>query len=188
VSNHRAWRVVQLVHLCEDAGIGRPVICQPYYHALYRAAEVELLPACHDLGLSVFPYSPAARGVLTGKYAAGGAHPADSRAAVSDKRLLETELRAETLAAAQKVVDHARARGADPTGFAIRWVLANPYVAGAVVGPRTLAQLEAYLTVLEVAWTAADEAAVEAVVPKGSTVVQHYVDPAYPIEGRPTGA
>ena len=64
----------------EEAGIGRPVVCQPLYHALNRRAEDELLPACADMNVAVFPYSPIARGVLTGKYAPGAAAPEGSRA------------------------------------------------------------------------------------------------------------
>jgi aryl-alcohol dehydrogenase-like predicted oxidoreductase len=68
VSNHRAWRVAEICRLCDLAGIDRPVVSQPLYNALNRMVEVEHLPACSHLGLGVFPYSPLARGVLTGKY------------------------------------------------------------------------------------------------------------------------
>ena len=49
----------------------RPVVCQPYYNLLNRMPEVEMLPACDYYGLGVAPYSPIARGMLTGKYAPG---------------------------------------------------------------------------------------------------------------------
>ncbi|MEM8662862.1 MAG: aldo/keto reductase, partial [Pseudomonadota bacterium] len=61
----------------------------------------------------------------------------------------------------------------------------NPIVTGAIAGPRTLEQFEAYLEAMDVAWGAQDEAFVSAIVPAGSTTVHHYVDPQYPIEGRP---
>ncbi|WP_420394638.1 aldo/keto reductase [Acuticoccus sp.] len=184
VSNHKAWRVAQLVRHCEEAGIGRPVVCQPLYHALNRTIEVELLPACADMGLAVFPYSPIARGVLTGKYAPGSEAPAGSRAGSRDKRIMETEFQPETLAAAARLAEHAAARGSDLGALALAFVLANERVAGTVVGPRTMEQLEAYLAALAVEWTAEDEAAFAAVVPPGSTAVRHFVDPAYPVEGR----
>jgi aryl-alcohol dehydrogenase-like predicted oxidoreductase len=44
VSNHRAWRIAEICNLCDRMGIDRPVVNQPYYHALYRVAEVEQLP------------------------------------------------------------------------------------------------------------------------------------------------
>lgn len=185
VSNHKAWRVARLAALCEEAGIGTPVVCQPVYHALNRTAEVELLPACAALGLSVFPYSPMARGVLSGKYAPGAAAPDDSRAAVRDRRLLETEFRPETLAAAARLAGHAAARGVSLGALAIAFVLGNPLVGGCIVGPRTREQLAPYEEALRFAWTPEDEKAVGAIVPAGATAAPHFVDPAYPVEGRP---
>jgi aryl-alcohol dehydrogenase-like predicted oxidoreductase len=81
LSNYRGWRIAEIVHLCAAAGIDAPAACQPYYHALYRTAEVEVLPACGHYGIGVASYSPLARGVLTGKYRAGEAAPAGTRAA-----------------------------------------------------------------------------------------------------------
>ena len=69
VSNFRGWRIAEVVHACERLGVPRPVVCQPYYNLLNRMPEVEILPACDHHGLGVVPYSPIARGVLTGKYA-----------------------------------------------------------------------------------------------------------------------
>lgn len=185
VSNHKAWRIARLAGLCEEAGIGQPVVCQPLYHALNRSAEVEILPACAGLGLSVFPYSPIARGVLTGKYRADAPAPDGSRAAVADRRLLETEYHPAALAAAARIAEHAAARGVSPGALAIAFVLANPMIAGCIVGPRHAGQLDAYREALSIRWTSQDEAAVAAIVPAGSTAVPHFVDPAYPVEGRP---
>src|SRR3954470_8868546 len=46
VSNYRAWRVAEICRLCDALGIHRPILSQPYYHAMYRTAETEHLPAC----------------------------------------------------------------------------------------------------------------------------------------------
>jgi len=182
VSNHRAWRVAEIVRWCDEANITRPVVCQPYYHALYRVIEVELLPACAHYDIGVFCYSPLARGVLSGKYS--GEVPADSRAATKDMRIMQTEFRPETVEAADKFVARAKERGVSPSAYAIAFVLANRHVTGAIAGPRTLEQFEAYLGAAAVEWTAEDEAFAESVVPTGSTVVHHYFDPQYPLEGR----
>ena len=100
VSNYRAWRVAEICNLCDRMGIDRPIVNQPYYHALYRVMEVEVLPACAYYGLGVVSYSPLARGVLTGKYQPGAEAPKDTRAGRADRRMLQTEFRPETLAAA----------------------------------------------------------------------------------------
>ena len=57
--------------ICRELGIPTPIALQPYYHALNRQPEVELLPAAAHFGLGVVPFSPLARGILTGKYRPG---------------------------------------------------------------------------------------------------------------------
>lgn len=184
LSNYRAWRIAEICRLCDAAGIDRPVVCQPYYNIMNRQPEVEVLPACGYFGLGVAPYSPLARGVLTGKYRPGEPPPEDTRAGRKDKRMLETEWRPESLAIAQRIVEHARARGMTPVQFALRWLLANRLVTAPIVGPRTPDQLEAYLSALPATFGREDEALVDSLVPTGHPSTPGYNDPAYPIEGR----
>lgn len=184
VSNFRAWRVAEICRLCDGAGTGRPVASQPYYNLLNRMPEVEQLPACHHFGLGVAPYSPLARGVLTGKYRPDAPPAEGSRAARNDKRILETEWRAESLAIAQKILAHAAGRGLTPGQFAIAWLLANRLVTAPIAGPRTLAQWEDYLGGPGYRWTAEDEALVDGLVTPGHPSTPGYNDPAYPLEGR----
>ena len=184
VSNHRAWRVAEICRLCDDAGIDRPVVSQPYYNAMNRMPEVEHLPACSYYGLGVFPYSPLARGVLTGKYQPGAAAAAGTRAGRQDKRILETEFRPESLRIAQVLAEHARARGVTPGGFALGWVLNNRLVTGVIAGPRTEEHWADYIAALDYRFTAEDEAVVEGLVPSGHPSTPGYNDPAYPLEGR----
>ena len=103
----------------------RPVVCQPYYNLLNRMPEVEILPACDHYGLGVAPYSPVARGVLTGKYAPGAPMPEGSRGARGDRRMTETELREESFAIAQKLREHAQKTGRTLLQFALAWLWAN---------------------------------------------------------------
>jgi aryl-alcohol dehydrogenase-like predicted oxidoreductase len=186
VSNHRAWRVARICALCDEIGIDRPVICQLYYHALYRVAEVELLPACDALGVGTIAYSPLARGVLTGKYATDAPPPPDSRAGSGDKRIAQTEFHPANLAAAARLNEHCQARGIELSALATAWVLANPMMNALVAGPRTFEQWQKYLAGLEVQIGPEDEAAVSALAPPGTTAVPQYMDPAYPVEGRPS--
>jgi aryl-alcohol dehydrogenase-like predicted oxidoreductase len=184
VSNHRAWRVAEICRLCDDAGIDRPVVSQPYYNALNRMPEVEHLPACAHLGLGVFPYSPLARGVLTGKYRPDAPPEQGSRAGRQDKRMLETEWRPESLLIAQTLAEHARSRGITPGQFAFAWVLNNRLVIGAIAGPRTMEQWDDYMGALDYVFTAEDEALVDRLVTPGHPSTPGYNDPAYPLEGR----
>lgn len=186
VSNYRSWRVAEIANLCDRSGIDRPAASQPYYNAMNRMVEVEHLPACRYYGLGVVPYSPLARGVLTGKYAPGAPPSADTRAGRNDKRMMATEWRPESLEMAQKIRAHAEKRGMTAGQFAVAWVLANPIVTAAIAGPRTEEQWRDYLGALEHRFTAEDEALVDGMVAAGHPSTPGYNDPQYPIEGRPT--
>lgn len=184
LSNYRAWRLAEICRLCDDLGMPRPVVSQPYYNAMNRMPEVEHLPACEFYGLGVVPYSPLARGVLTGKYRPGTEPDRDSRAGLQDRRMMQTEWRDESLALAQTIKAHAEARGITAIQFAVAWVLNNALVTATIAGPRTEEQWRAYLAALDYDFTAEDEALVDSLVAPGHPSTPGYNDPAYPLEGR----
>lgn len=184
ISNHRAWRIAEIARLAREAGMPTPAACQPYYNAFNRMPEVEVLPACSHYGIGVASYSPVARGVLAGKYRPGEAPPADSRAARKDRRMMQTEWRDESLVMAQEVAAHAASRGMSAAQFAVNWVLNNRLIASAIVGPRTLEQMQEYLGALQHPFEADDEAFIDARVAVGHPSTPGYSDPAYPVEGR----
>lgn len=185
-SNHRPWQIGEIVRLCDATGTPHPVICQPYYNAMNRMPETDLLPACEYYGIGVVPYSPLARGVLTGKYDPGKKPGKDTRAGRGDKRMLETEFRKESLAAAQKIKKHAEKRGTTPIAFALNWVLNNRTVTSVLAGPRTHAHWQGYLDALDSPFTARDEAFLDKLVAPGHPSSPGYTDPRYPPRGRPT--
>ena len=184
LSNFRGWRIAEVMRLCEGLGVPRPVICQPYYNAMNRMPEVEILPACKHYGLGVASYSPLARGVLTGKYQPGAAPAEGSRAGRGDKRIRESEFRAESLVIAQDVKKHAEARGLTPGQFATAWVLANKNITSVIPGPRTLEQWQDYFGAVDYKWTAEDEALIDSHVAPGHPSTPGYSDPSYPFYGR----
>ena len=185
LSNYRGWEHAEIVRLCQRMGVPRPVVSQPYYNAMNRVPEVEVLPACAHYGLGVVPYSPLARGVLTGKYVPGQDAPAETRIGRKDKRIMETEFRRESLVHAQDIKARAEACGMTAGQFALNWVLANPIVTSVLAGPRTLEQWEEYLGALAHEFTADDEAFVDALVTPGHPSTPGYNDPSYPLTGRP---
>ena len=160
---------------------------QPHYNLLNRDAEVELLPFCRKHGLGVVPYSPLARGVLSGKYLPGAAPPEGSRAARGSRRMQQAEWREESLEVAQALRPLAEARGKSLTQWALAWVLANPIVTSAIIGPRTLEQLEDNLGALGWRLTPEEEEAVDRLVSPGEHTGKGYNDPSYPVRGRPAG-
>ena len=170
VSNYRAWRIAEICNICDRLGIDRPVVSQPYYNAMNRMPEVEHFPACHYYGLGIVPYSPLARGVLTGKYAPGAAPDKDTRAGRKDKRMMQTEWRPESLKLAQEIKQHAEAKGHHRRAVRGRLGAELRFVTGVVAGPRTEAQWDDYLRALDYRFTAEDEALIDRLVDAGPSL------------------
>jgi len=184
LSNVRAWHIPHIAHLCRQLGVPQPTALQPYYNLMNRQPEVELLPAAKAFGLGVVPYSPLARGVLTGKYKVNQKADADTRAGRQDKRMLEAEWRPESLIIAEKLKAHAESRKATLVHWAVAWVLNNKAVTSAIAGPRTFEQWTGYVGALDYRWTAEDEALANSLVTPGHPSTPNFNDPAYPVEGR----
>ena len=188
LSNFRGWRIAEAVALCRQLGVPGPVVCQPYYNLLNRSPEVEILPACGHFGLGVVPYSPVARGVLTGKYAPGAGMPDGSRGARNDRRFMQVEFRAESLQIAARLKSRADELGVTLGQYATAWVLRNRFVSAVIAGPRTFAQWEEYFGAIDVPWSPEDEVLVDGLVAPGHPSTPGYSDPSYPFCGRPLGA
>ncbi|MBB3226461.1 aryl-alcohol dehydrogenase (NADP+) [Luteibacter sp. Sphag1AF] len=184
VSNFHGWRIADIVRIADQLNIQRPTVSEPLYNLVDRSAEVEQLPAAAHFGLGVVPYSPLARGVLSGKYAVGAAPDPDSRAGRGDKRIQQTEWRPESLKIAQTIAEHAAKRGTTSIAFALAWVLRNRHVSAAIAGPRTQAQWDSYMAALSLELNDEDEALVDSLVRPGHTSTHGYTDPGYPVEGR----
>ncbi len=184
LSNYRGWRIAEVVRVAERLGVDRPIISQPLYNIVNRQAEVEQITAAAGYGLGVVPYSPLARGVLSGKYAPDITPEAGSRAARQDKRILETEWRVESLRIAQQIQQYTQGRGVGIVEFAIAWVLNNQAVSSAIVGPRTEAQWDAYTGALDVKISAEDEAFIDSLVTPGHASTPGFNDVGHFVSGR----
>jgi aryl-alcohol dehydrogenase-like predicted oxidoreductase len=187
VSNFHGWRIAETVRIARELGMPAPIVSQPYYNLLNRMPEVEVLPACEHYGIGVVPYSPVARGVLTGKYLPGQAPPEGTRAARGDKRMAETEFRDESLRIAQQLKAHAEAKGMTLAQFATAWVLAHRAVSSVIAGPRTLRQWQDYAPALDFTVTAEDEALIDSLVRPGHPSTPGFSDPQYPLNPRVRG-
>ena len=184
LSNFSGWRLAEAVALAQEIGMPGPIAVQPYYHALNRQPEVDLLPAAAHFGLGVVPYSPLARGVLTGKYRPGEDPSPDSRAGRNDVELMNREWRDESLRIVQEMRGHAESRGMTTGQFAVNWLLSNALVTAVLAGPRTLEQWTEYLGALDHGFDADDAALVDRLVPPGHASTYGYTDPVYPVKGR----
>ncbi|KQZ17636.1 MULTISPECIES: L-glyceraldehyde 3-phosphate reductase [Caulobacter] len=144
ISSYSPELTRQAVAILKSEGVPL-LIHQPSYSMLNRWIEDELLDALEDLGVGCIAFSPLAQGMLTNKYLGGV--PQDSRAA-REGSLGGHLLSADNLARIQALNQIAQARGQSLAQMALAWVLRDPRVTSALIGARTVAQLEDSLAAL----------------------------------------
>ncbi len=172
-STSPAWRIVEGVLLAEMKGLVRFASEQPPYNLLDRRIENETVPAALAYGLSLFPWSPLAMGVLAGRYANDNIRVDGSRAALRGGIYAERVSQA-AVEAGNAFVEVARQAGMDPAHLAITWVKDQPGVTAPLIGPRTVAQLEHLLPVLHMSLDADVAAACDAICPPGSAIADFH--------------
>jgi len=149
VSNYAAWQTQAALGIQERAGWARLQAIQPMYSLVKRQAEVELLPMAQASGLSVFPYSPAGGGLLSGKYTQKGAQGRLATNKMYEARYGEPWLH-ETAA---RFSGFCKERNLHPMSVAVAWVGTQPAVTAPIIGARNLEQLQASLDSVKVAMT-----------------------------------
>lgn len=115
------------------------LIHQPSYSLLNRWIEQGLLDTLEQLGVGCIAFSPLAQGMLTDKYLGGV--PGDARARRSSS-MSEDMLSEANLQHVRELNDLAKSRGQTLAPMAIAWVLRDPRVTSALIGARTVQQLE----------------------------------------------
>ena len=183
-SNHYGWEIGEIIRLCDQTGTPHPVIAQPMYNIVMRMAENDYLPACAHYGIGVAPFSPLARGALTGKYREGAPPPNDSRAARGDASILTRDLSRQTFQVVEAIRGHVAKRDMTPADFAVLWVLNNRTVSSVITGPRTFDQWNAYLGALKHKFTAEDEKFVDSLVTTGHPATPGLIWSRHPPMGR----
>ena len=151
VSNETPWGVARFLRHSEEQGLSRIASIQNPYSLLNRLYENGLSEFSHREGISLLAYSPLAFGALTGKYL-DGALPEGSRLS-SVYRTFNRYGSAEANSAIARYVQLAREHGLTPAQLALAFVIRQPFVASAITGQTTLAQLQENLSALEVQLT-----------------------------------
>lgn len=179
-STFPAWGVMESLWVAKELGLNRFISEQPPYHLLDRSIERELIPLAQAYGLAILPWSPLARGFLTGKYRRGEEIPGDSRLA-SDMRSTHpfaertryhfTEMAFGVLDVVEAL---AQEKGCTPGQMALAWVTRQPGVTSPIIGPRTMGHLEDNLGALDVAITDEDRARIDQVSPSEQAIALYY--------------
>lgn len=147
-SNFSAWRLLESLWASDRRNLESFVAVQPEYSLLDPTrsdVEMELAPLCQRYGVAMFPYSPLAGGLLTGKYRRGAPLP-DSVRAEENAENRFTEKNWDIIETLIEVADTA---GQTPAQAAINWLRSRPWVSAPIVGANTVEQLRASIAGLD---------------------------------------
>ena len=144
-SNFPAWLHCKALWTSDKYQLERYVVSQPRYNLFQREIEREVLPLCMDQGIGVVPYSPLAGGVLTGKYKAGTAPPADTRGATGMNWIKSHDFHWETphnLQVLEGLREVATDLGLPMAQLALAWIVSRHSITSAIIGASNPDQLE----------------------------------------------
>jgi aryl-alcohol dehydrogenase-like predicted oxidoreductase len=150
-STFPAHQIVQAQWVAERRGRERFTCEQPPYSLLVRGIEADVLPVCEQYGMGVICWSPLAGGWLSGRYRQGQEAPSSSRAqripARYDLSRPENQRKLEIVERLARLAEEA---GLTLIQLALAFTLAHPAISAAIIGPRTMEQLDSQLAAADV--------------------------------------
>jgi aryl-alcohol dehydrogenase (NADP+) len=135
-----AWQFAKLLYTADRMRVTRLSSMQPYYNLLYREEEREMIPLCRAEGVAVIPYSPIARGFVTGQRRKEDW--GDTVRAKTDDYMKKLYYTPQDFAITERVTSVARGRGIPNVQVALAWVLQQPGITAPIVGVTKLEQLD----------------------------------------------
>jgi aryl-alcohol dehydrogenase-like predicted oxidoreductase len=149
-STYPPSEIVEAQWVAEKRNLARFVCEQPPYSILVRGVEAEVLPLCERYGMGVIPWSPLAGGWLSGRFRKGGEVTSHRAARIPARYDLSIPGNQQKLEAVDRLAEVADEAGISLVHLALAFVIRNPAVTAAIVGPRTLEQLEGQLGAVDV--------------------------------------
>ncbi|MGK5675538.1 aldo/keto reductase [Micromonospora sp. URMC 106] len=169
-STFPAEEIVEAQHVAERRGLGRFRTEQPPYSILARGIEADVLPVCQRYGMGVLVWSPLASGFLSGRYRDG--RPVDltaGRPALTPARFDPSAPgNAAKYQAVERLVELAGDVGCSLPELAVAFTVAHPGVTSAILGPRTMAQLDGLLAGAALTLDDATLDRIDEIVPPGT--------------------
>jgi aryl-alcohol dehydrogenase-like predicted oxidoreductase len=162
--------MVEAQWVARERDLQRYVTEQPPYSMLARGVEAEVLPTCAKYGMGVIPWSPLSGGWLSGRWRKDADAPAPTSAArqrLTDRYDLSLPANQRKLEAADALARLAEEAGMSLIEMAIAFVLNHPAVTAAIIGPRTMEQLESQLPAADRVLDAALLDRIDEIVPPG---------------------
>jgi aryl-alcohol dehydrogenase-like predicted oxidoreductase len=170
-STFPASQIVEAQWVAERRGRERFVCEQPPYSMLVRGIEADVLPTCERYGMGVIPWSPLAGGWLSGRWRKGQEAPSSSRQERLPHRFdLSLPGNQRKLDAAEALAQLAEEAGMTLIEMALAFVINHPVVTAAIIGPRTMEQLESQLTAADVKLSADVLDRIDEIVPPGTNL------------------
>ena len=170
-STYPAAQIVEAQWIARTQGYERYATEQPPYSLLVRGIEADVLPSCQAHGMGVIPWSPLAGGWLSGKWRKDADAPASTRAERLPQRydlsLPENQRKLDAADALARLADEA---GMSLIHLALAFVINHPGVTSAIIGPRTMEQLESQLGAVDVTLEPALLDRIDEIVPPGRNV------------------
>jgi aryl-alcohol dehydrogenase-like predicted oxidoreductase len=170
-STYPAAEIVKAQWAARDRRHQRFVCEQPPYSILARAIEADVLPTCQDFGMGVIAWSPLAGGWLSGRWRKGAEDLTSRRSAMIPQRYdLSIPANQAKLEAADALAQLADESGMSLIHMALAFVIRHPAVTAAIIGPRTMEQLESQLGAADVRLDTAHLDRIDEIVTPGTTV------------------
>ncbi|MBV8998129.1 MAG: aldo/keto reductase [Solirubrobacterales bacterium] len=150
-STFPASQIVEAQWIARDRRLRRFITEQPPYSILVRQAEADVLPTCARHGMGVLTYSPLAGGWLSGRWRKEKGQQESSRANRLPERFeLSQPGNQRKLDAVEQLAKLAEETGITLIELAIAFVLCHPAITSAIIGPRTIEQLESQLPAADI--------------------------------------
>ena len=170
-STYPAAQIVKAQWVARERGLRRFVCEQPPYSILARAIEADVLPACREHDMGAIAWSPLAGGWLSGRWRKGAEDLTSRRAAMIPRRydlsIPANQAKLEAADALGRLADDA---GMTLIDMALAFVINHPAVTAAIIGPRTMEQLESQLGAADLKLDAALLDRIDEIVPPGTTI------------------
>jgi aryl-alcohol dehydrogenase (NADP+) len=146
-SSMPAWQFAKCLYMADLRGWSRFVSMQNHYNLVYREEEREMLPLCREEGIGVIPYSPLARGFLSGSRSR---FDQGTKRTQSDRFIADYYFEDADFDVVDQVVGLAEARGCSPAQIALAWLLHQPDVSAPIIGATKMEHLEQAIASLEI--------------------------------------
>jgi aryl-alcohol dehydrogenase-like predicted oxidoreductase len=170
-STYPAAQIVKAQWVARERGLQRFVCEQPPYSILARGIEADVLPTCQELGMGAIAWSPLAGGWLSGRWRKGAEDLTSRRAQmIPDRYDLSIPANQAKLEAADALGALADETGISLIDMALAFVIHHPAVTAAIIGPRTMDQLESQLGAADVQLDDAVLDRIDEIVAPGTTV------------------